>query len=300
VTVRSPDEFPRTDAEVPAFVADLGLSGIVDIHVHALPDRLQRAVWDYFDRLDDPPWPIRYRLPADDRLAALRRAGVIAHTALAYAHKPGMIAGLNDYTLDLADRHDAVLPTFTIYPEDGVAEMTATAIARGGAVVKVHLQVGRFHATDPRLDAAWELIAAHRLPVVLHATAVYGVDGGAEYCGIDAVRALLDRHPHLVIVLAHLGMPDYDDALDLAVAADRVYLDTAMTLHHGDLSPATPAAYLDRLAEHADRIVFGSDYPTIPHDYAVQVRGLANLRLDDALLRRVLHDTARELLDTRR
>ena len=300
MTVRGPDDYPRTDAEVPALLADLGLPGIVDIHVHALPDRLQRAVWDYFDRLDDPPWPIRYRLPADDRLVALRRAGVVSHTALAYAHKPGMIAGLNDYTLDLADRYDQIVPTFTIYPEDGVGEVTAAAIARGGAVVKVHLQVGRFHATDPRLDEAWELIAAHRLPVVLHATAVYGVDGGAEYCGIDAVRALLDRHPDLVIVLAHLGMPELDEALDLAVGADHVYLDTAMTLHDGELSPPTIPAYVDRLATHADRIVFGSDFPSIPHDYAEQVRGLAKLRLDDAALRRILHDTARELLDDRR
>lgn len=43
MTVRGRDAFPRTDAEVPAFLADLGLDGIVDLHVHAMPDRLQQA-----------------------------------------------------------------------------------------------------------------------------------------------------------------------------------------------------------------------------------------------------------------
>ena len=63
-----------------------------------------------------------------------------------------------------------------------------------------------------KVDEAWQLIAAARLPVMLHATAVYGVDGGDEYCGVDAIRALLARHPDLTLVIAHIGMPEHRDA----------------------------------------------------------------------------------------
>ena len=305
MTPRDLDGFPAADDEVADFAADLGLDGIVDLHVHAMPERLQQAVWRYFDGLDDPPWPITYRQDTEQRLAHLARMGVVAHTALAYAHRPGMLDWLNAYTLDLAEAFPQVVPTFTIFPQDDVTEVTERAIARGGAVVKVHTQVGRFHTTDPRLDGAWELIAAARLPVVLHATAVYGVDGGAEWCGVDAIRALLDRHPDLTVVIAHVGMPDHDDALDLAADTDDVHLDVAMTLH--DTWADEPAvaqqamgpATVERLATLADRVVFGSDHPTIPHDYATQVRAVARLGLDDAALRDVFAGNARRLLARR-
>ena len=39
---------------------------------------------------------------------------------------------------------------------------------------------------------------------------------------------MLARHPRLVAVIAHLGMPDYADFLDLAERYDRVHLDTTM------------------------------------------------------------------------
>lgn len=296
MSARDADAFPRADAELPAFLDDLGLSGIVDLHVHAMPERLQEAVWRFFDRLEDPPWPIRYREEADERLDHLARIGVERHTALAYAHRPGMLTWLNDHTLGLADAREAVVPTFTIHPDPDVDEQTARAIARGGAVVKVHTQVGRFHTTDPRLDGAWQQIAAARLPVVLHATAVYGVDGGDEYCGIDTVRALLDRHPDLRVVVAHLGMPDYAEAVALAREAPQVHLDTAMTLHDGPVSARVPPDVVEALGELSDRVVFGSDYPSIPHEYAVQVRALARLGLDDDGLRALLAGNARRLL----
>lgn len=305
MSVRDVDRFPGSDDEVAAFAADLGLDGIVDIHVHAMPERLQQAVWRYFDGLTDPPWPVTYRQDVEARLDHLRRMGVVAHTALAYAHRPGMLAWLNGFTLDLADAHPQVLPTFTIFAEDGVSQATADAIDRGGAVVKVHTQVGRFHVTDPRLDESWRMIAAARLPVVLHATAVYGVDGGGEFCGVDAVRSLLDRHPGLTLVIAHVGMPEHHAAMDLAAEADDVHLDVAMTLHDTWADePAVahqrmPRAAVERLGGLHDRVLFGSDHPTIPHDYATQVRALARLGLDDAGLRDVLAGNARRLLARR-
>ena len=137
---------------------------------------------------------------------------------------------------------------------------------------------------------------------MLHATAVYGVDGGDAWCGIDTVRALLDRHPGLTVVVAHVGMPEFDAAIDLATEADDVHLDLSMTLH--DTWADEPAlegqrpdsATCDRLAAMPGRLVFGSDFPSIPHAYVTQVRGVARLGLDDEALRGVLAGNARRLL----
>ena len=45
--------------------------GIVDMHVHFMPDRVMRKVWAYFDAagpLTGRTWPIRYRWSDEDRL----------------------------------------------------------------------------------------------------------------------------------------------------------------------------------------------------------------------------------------
>jgi predicted TIM-barrel fold metal-dependent hydrolase len=293
------ERFPAEDGDVVGFVSSLGLRGLVDIHVHVMPERIQAAVWSFFDALDDPPWPITYRAPEPDRRRTLAGLGVLRHTALAYAHKPGVAAWLNEHTLALAGEDPQVVPSFTFYPEAGVDGYVDEALGRGGTVAKVHLQVGRFEATDPRLDGVWRRLADARIPVVLHASAVYGVEGGQEYCGADVVRALLDRHPDLVLLVAHLGAPDVDDFLDLADDVPTLRFDTAMVLTDPPFGPLT-GRFTDehhaRIRGLADRLVFGSDFPTIPLPYAGLLRGLAVLELDVPGLRWLLHDHAVELL----
>lgn len=168
------------------------------------------------------------------------------------------------------------------------------ALARGARVCKVHTQVGRYHLSDSRLATTWERLAAHRVLVLAHVTAVYGVDGGGEFCGIDALADLLDDHPDLRVVIAHLGSPEFDDAVALAGhAPDTVLLEPSMALHDGPvLRQSFTGDQLARLADRWGQLVFGSDFPSIPHDLAAQVRGLARLDLAPPQWRAVLHDTA--------
>lgn len=276
-----------TDDEVPALLERLGVPGIIDVHVHFVPDPVQDAIWRWFDRLE-PPWPVTYRLPEADRLRALAAVGVRRHTALAYAHRPGMLPFLNDHTMGLAAREPAVIPTFTIYPEPGVGDEVARRIADGGACVKVHLQVGGFDATDARLDGAWGMIEAAGLPVILHAGAVADGSGNEEWCGPDPVRRLLGRFPRLQLVLAHLGAPDFGAFLSLADDWPELRFDTAMVFTEPPYLTTFPRGLVGRLGELGDRILFGSDFPTVPRAFAAQIDGLARLGLGDDWMRRVL------------
>ena len=283
-----------TDDDIPGFLAALGIPGIVDAHVHFLPDGLQDAVWRWFDRLT-PPWPVTYRAPAGDRLATLARIGVRHHTALAYAHRPGMLRFLNDHTLGLAGEVPAVIPTFTIYPEAGVAAEAERCLDAGGRAVKVHLQVGGFDAADPLLGGAWALLQEAGTPVILHAGAVADGSGNEEWCGPEPVRRLLARFPGLRLVIAHLGAPDHDAFVELAEQHHGVWLDTAMVFTEPPYLAPSPVHLVQRVRALGDRIVFGSDFPTIPHQFAAQVSGLAALGLGDDWLRKVLWDNGLRL-----
>lgn len=282
------------DAEVPAYVESLGLPGIIDLHVHFMPERVQAKVWAHFDRLV-PVWPVTYRFGEDERLARLEALGVRHFTALAYAHRAGMAAWLNDHTLTLAEARSDVIPSFTIYPEPEAEAYVEDALARGGAVVKVHLQVGQFDVNDPLLDGVWALLARRRLPVVMHAGAVADGSGGEEYCGVDRVRRLLERFGDLALVIAHMGAPDYEDFVGLAAGAPGVRLDTTMAFGDSTLR-AFPDQLLGSVERLGDRILFGSDFPTVPYTYAVQVERLAGLGMGDDWLRKVLWHNAAALL----
>jgi predicted TIM-barrel fold metal-dependent hydrolase len=291
---------PRDDDEVPAFWRALGLPGLIDAHVHFLPPRLMRRVWEYFDAagpLVGVPWPIRYRWPDGERIAHLDRLGVRAFTALAYAHRPGMASDLNAWTLDLAARTPGCLPCATFFPEPGVLDQVKHAMDAGARVFKVHLQVGGFDPRDPVLDPVWGLLADAGVPVVVHAGSGPVPHG---HTGPEPFGAVLARHPRLVAVIAHLGAPEYDGFLRLAERYERTALDTTMafTDFFDRLAPF-PAADLPRLADLglAGKVLLGSDFPNIPYPYAHQLTGLARLDLGEPWLRAVCHDNAARLFD---
>ena len=287
-----------TDADIPRFWGGLGLPGLADIHVHFYPERMLRKVWRYFDDVAryGIEWPITYRWPDEARIAHLAAMGVRAYTALSYAHQPGMAADLTTWAVDLAARTPGCLPCGTFYPEPGVLDQVDKALAAGVRVFKAHVQVGAFDPGDPLLDPVWGRLAETGTPVVVHAGS--GPMPG-EHTGPEPFAAVLRRHPHLTAVVAHAGLPEYGEFLDLAERYERVHLDTTMafTDFTERLAPY-PAALLPRLRELglAGRVLLGSDFPNIPYPYAEQLAALARLDLGDDWLRAVCWGNAAGLL----
>ena len=134
---------PEEDADVPGFWRALGLPGLADVHVHFLPPRLRRRVWQYFDEagpLVGVSWPIRYKWSDAERVVQLRSMGVRMFSALAYAHRAGMAADLNEWTLEFGRTTPGCLPSATFFPEPGVTGYVRAALAAGARVFKVHRQ----------------------------------------------------------------------------------------------------------------------------------------------------------------
>ncbi|GAB3474419.1 amidohydrolase family protein [Amycolatopsis cihanbeyliensis] len=292
---------PESDADVAPWVRSLGLDGLVDIHVHFLPEQVLRKVWAYFDRAGEHygmRWPVHYRLPEADRLAVLRSLGPIRFAPLVYPHKPGMAEWLNGWVAEFAARNPEAVATATLYPEPGVSGYLDAALRAGARCVKAHVQVGGYDPREELLDPAWGLLAEAGVPVVVHAG--HGPLRGA-YTGLDVFEQVLARHPRLVTVLAHAGMPDYAEAVDLVSRYPNVYLDTTMVgVPFSAGRWPLPADWTGSLARIADRVVLGTDFPNIPYPYAGQLRAIAGWAADDRLgrpfLRAVLHDTPARLL----
>ncbi|GAA1866473.1 amidohydrolase family protein [Actinomadura bangladeshensis] len=288
---------PRSDAAVPAFWQALGLPGIIDVHVHFMPQRLMSAVWGYFDDagpLIGAEWPIHYRDSEEERLGSLRGLGVRAFTSLAYPHRPGMAESLNEWTAQFAARVPECIQTATFFPEPGVEDYVRRALDAGARVFKVHLQVGGFDPRAKELDAVWGMLAEAGVPALVHAGSGPVANG---YTGPGPYGEVLARHPRLTTIVAHLGAPEFEGFFALADAHERVHLDTTMVFTTFARLAEFPDALLPRLRDLglAGRILLGTDFPNIPYEYAHQLESLAALGLGDDWLRAVCWRGAAEL-----
>jgi len=284
-------------AAVRAFWQELGLPGLVDVHTHFMPPNVLAKVWAFFENGHagvGHDWPIAYRQPEEDRIALLRGFGVRRFSALSYPHQAGMAAWLNSWAAQFAARTPDALHSATFFPEPDAGQYVAQAIADGTRLFKAHLQVGAYDPRDELLEPVWGQLADAGVPVIVHCGS--GPTPG-PFTGPGPISEVLRRYPRLIVIIAHLGTPEYAEFLALAQQRPGVYLDTTMacTDFMERLAPF-PRELLARLGAAGDRVLLGTDFPNIPYPYLEQLQALARLDLGVGWLRAVCHDNAVRLL----
>lgn len=221
------------------------------------------------------------------------------------------------------DRLDAVGMVPLQSPRHAETELRRVVVELGLAGVEVPTTVAGAELADTALDGFWATAEALRAIVLLHPVEPIGGartagSGLVDLIGSPAETAtafghllrggILDRHPHLRLVLVHgggvlpwlvgragaVGRARGDEAMaDLHAALRRV--------HHDSLVHDPRVLRLLVEVVGSDRVVIGTDWP-FPHGEADPV-GLANAALgqDPATLQAVLATNAAGLLaDVRR
>lgn len=280
-------------ASVLQFQEQHGLPGLIDVHTHFMPKRVMDKVWAYFDAagpLTGMTWPIAYRMAEDVRVERLRQYRVHAFSSLVYPHKPGMAQWLNSWAAEFAARTPDCLHTATFYPEDAAASYVRDALTAGARIFKSHIQVGDYDPLDPLLSGVWGDLADSGTPIVIHCGS--GPAPG-RFTGAAPIAKLLKVHPSLRLIIAHMGMPEYSDFLELADTHESVLLDTTMAFTDflADLAPLDRRD-LPRIRALGDRILFGSDFPNIPYRYVHALEVLERLNLGETWLRSVCYENA--------
>jgi hypothetical protein len=268
----------------------IGVTRLIDAHTHWFPDNVNGKIWAYFDQ---HYWPVTYRDSTERRLEWMRRNQVHRFTTLTYAHRPSMAQWLNDWTAEFAGRVPEAIPCGTFFPEPEVGEIVRRCIEqyhfRG---FKLHLRVGDFDPAGEALYPAFEQIAAAGLPVVVHAGSA--PDPGRFTAPVYLQRLLL-RFPTLRIIVAHMGSAEFEDYLRLARLHAGLYLDTTMVFVNFTACDPFPDAELPQLELLSHKILFGSDFPTIPYPLTHAVESVLNLPVSDAAKRRMFYGNAATL-----
>jgi predicted TIM-barrel fold metal-dependent hydrolase len=272
-----------------------GLPPVVDAHVHIFPRTLWAAIWQWFDA---HAWPIRYRLGTREILGFLLDRGVAHVVALLYAHKPGIARDLNRYAAQKCGLFgDRVTALATVFPgEPEAAGILGEAFGLGLKGVKLHAHVQCFDMHSAALDAVCQVCADHGKPLVIHAgreprSPAYRCDPHRT-CSAAKVARLLENFPRLALCVPHLGADEFRAYQRLLERHDTLWLDTAMALT--DYLPFENRVPLADL--RSDRVMYGSDFPSIPYAWDRELKWLQGAGLKEAHLEAVLGGNAREFL----
>jgi hypothetical protein len=266
---------------------------VIDVHTHLHPPRLFAAIRRWFAERSD--WDIAQQpSEPEDVAAVLAAAGVERFVFCSYAHKAGMAAELNAWLNATARRlGGAGIPLATVHLDDPdpLGDLVA-ALDGGCAGLKLHEDVQRMWIDDPQFDPLFAEIERRAGFVLAHVGPIPWYDDTAS--GPERVARALERRPGLKVVVAHMGVPDTPRYFALMERLPNLFLDTTMVFARG--SPLEAPVDRDALAANAQRVLYGTDFPNVPHAYGAERDGLAALGLDDAALQAILDGNARRLL----
>jgi predicted TIM-barrel fold metal-dependent hydrolase len=256
----------------------------------------------------------------DEALASLRAGGVDHGCALNSFELPGYplppeggwpaappsaehaeeLRAVDEWICAVGAEHPEVLPFVTVNPAVLGATEAAVHIAtmaddHGARGLKLHTIALRAFPAEPALATAFTACAERALPVVAHC----GPDRhGAGWALPGAFAPVLERHPDLPLVLAHLGGAAWREVTELAAAFPSARFDLSEIVSWSGRAPGAPTAVeLSALirAIGADRILMGSDFPWYePGDVAAAVEELPDLGAEERAA--ILGGNAAELL----
>lgn len=202
----------------------------------------------------------------------------------------------------MRDRHpDVFLGAWgAVDPLKGDAAVEeAERAAKADGVVGFHFHpiMGRFQVDDPRWRPLFECISGLGLPVMIDVGTTgmgAGLPGGlgsvishAHPMAVDRLAADL---PELTIIAAHPGFPWIDEMTAVALHKGNVYWEMS------GWAPKhfPPSLRVDIRARLQDKVMFGTDHPSIPFDRLL--REWDELGYSDEVLHKIFHENAERVL----
>ena len=277
-------------------------SVIIDAHTHIFPPEVREHRDEYLKR--DTTFRELYDNPkagiasAEELLASMDGAGVDRSVACGFAWSDAELCRRhNDYLLEEAARSGGrLIPFCTVQPSDGDArdelKRWASRGARGLGELRPESQGYRLVDSAEADLLAWGA-DAYDLAVLFHSSEPVGhIYPGKAGLPVDQLYRFIADFQGVTVIAAHWGggLPFYALMPEVREALSRVYFDTAAT---GFLYG--PEIYLRAIElVGAEHILFGSDFPLVSQETALQE--LREAPIEEEARRLILGENARVLL----
>ena len=148
-----------------------------------------------------------------------------------------------------------------------------------------------FYPNEPRLYPLYEKAQELSIPIVFHIGSSIFKGTRLKYCDPIYLDDVAVDFPDLTIVMAHSGRGFwYDACFFLSRLHQNVYMDIT------GLPPRRLLDYFPELEKNADKVIFGSDWPTMPANISKNIAAIQSLPLGEAALQAILYKNAFKVL----
>lgn len=274
---------------------------VFDIHLHIQPWSMVNA--DALAMIDDPSHAgAKEILDSPDNVLRFLDANDVERTCCINYVSPevmGFTRDVNDWIAKFTAGHrDRLLPVGSVNPrhESDVRSETLRILDLGIRMIKIHPPHQLFspnaYRTDlPQLAELYRLCEERQVPVMIHTgTSVFprARNVFADPMPIDDVAV---DFPRLPLILAHSGRPLFGEtAFFLARRHPNVHLEIS------GIPPKTLPRYVPRLAALADKVLWGTDWPSMGVvSLRKNVEEFRSLNYGEDVERKVLWENANRL-----
>lgn len=149
-----------------------------------------------------------------------------------------------------------------------------------------------FYPNDRSLYALYQLAQDARLPVMFHIGSSRFPHTKLKYCDPLFIDEICADFPELCVIACHGGRGFWYQAMFFLLSLHKnLYIDLS------GLPPKSLLGYFPGLEKKADRLLFGSDWPTIPSSIRENVSALRSLPIAEESKEKILHRNAEIILN---
>jgi predicted TIM-barrel fold metal-dependent hydrolase len=157
--------------------------------------------------------------------------------------------------------------------------------------LKLHPSYQFFYPNEPRLYPLYAKAQELRVPIIYHVGTSIFKGTRLKYCDPIHLDDVAVDFPDLTLIMAHSGRGFwYEDCFALSRLHKNLYMDVT------GLPPQNLLTYFPELEKNSEKILFGSDWPTMPTSIKRNVEAIQSLPLSNRTIEAILYKNAYRIL----
>ena len=265
------------------------MSGIIDFHTHAFPDKLAERAMATLEAEAEAEGVTAYLNGKTHALLdSMDRAGIDKSVVCSIATRPEQFEAILQWSSSI--RSSRLLPFPSVHPWDKDFKEHIKRIAgEGFQGIKFHPYYQDFYLDEDRVLPIYEAAGLAGLAIVMHT----GFDIAFERirrCDPARIMNVLKRFADLKLVTTHLGAWEDWDEVERLITGKPIFMEISFALE--SLGPERGKRMIE--AHPEGYIMFGTDSPWT--DQSATLGLLRGLGLAPARLDSILSGAARKLL----
>ena len=157
--------------------------------------------------------------------------------------------------------------------------------------LKLHPSYQFFYPNESRLYPLYATAQELGIPIIFHIGSSIFKGTRLKYCDPIYLDDVAVDFPDLKIIMAHSGRGFwYDECFSLSRLHQNVYMDIT------GLPPQNLLSYFPDLEKNSEKVLFGSDWPTMPTGIAKNIEAIKSLPLSERAIEAILCKNARKIL----